>query len=274
MEPKGVRCGRLVVLGKDARLVTAAQILYQAGWVPLPPEKIREAQVVLMGTPTPSLEPFAAQLVQLPAGVPVFAGAVSAQAQQQAAALGLALVDYMESEELALFNAVPTAEGAIAILLNATSETLWRSRVLLVGYGRIAHVLAPRLMALGVQVTVAARRSAARMQARTMGCDTVDIDALPDAAAQTQFLINTVPYRLVTEETLTALPPDAFVLELAGTPGGVDLAAAQRLNVRVQTAPGLPGKCAPAAAGRGVGYTVIKYLNEHGFDAADPEKKE
>lgn len=274
MEPTGVCCGGLVVMGTDARLVTAAQILYQAGWEPLPPEKIREAQAVLLGTPTPSLEPFAAQLVQLPAGILVFAGAVSAQARRQAAALGVTLVDYMESEELTLFNAVPTAEGAISILLNATPETLWRSRALLVGYGRIARVLAPRLAALGVQVTVAARSAAARMQAQTLGCDAIEIAALPHAAQQVQFLINTVPHPLVTGEILTALQPDAFVLELAGAPGGVDLAAAQRLDVRVQVASGLPGKCAPAAAGRFVGYTVIEYLNKHGFDAADPEKKE
>lgn len=255
-----VVCRGFAVLGTDARLAAAAQVLCDAGWTLLPQPQLAHAQAVLLGTPTPSLEPFAAQLSQLPAGTPVFAGAVSAQARRTAAELGLHLVDYMESEDLALFNAVPTAEGAIGILLAATPDTLWRSRAVLVGYGRIARVLAPRLAALGVRVTVAARSAAARMQALSLGSAAAELDELPQLAARTRFLINTVPFPVVGEPVLAALPPDAFVLELAGAPGGVDRDAAERLGVRLQTAPGLPGKCAPVAAGRAVGRTVLEFL--------------
>ncbi len=262
METMNVAAARrgFAVLGTDARLATAAQVLCDAGWNLLPQPQLAYAQAVLLGTPTPSLEPFAAQLALLPPGTLVFAGAVSPSACRTAAELGLTLVDYMESEELALFNAVPTAEGAIGILLAATPETLWRSRAVLVGYGRIAKVLAPRLAALGMRVTVAARSAAARMQAQALGSEAAELSALPQLAARARFLINTVPSLVVDEAVLTALPPDAFVLELAGAPGGVDREAAQRLGVRLQLAPGLPGKCAPVAAGRAVGHTVLAFL--------------
>jgi hypothetical protein len=41
------------------------------------------------------------------------------------------------------------------------------------------------------------------------------------------------------------------------------------LGVRLQVAPGLPGKCAPVAAGRAVGYTVLEFLRR-----AAAERKE
>ena len=262
METMNVAAARrgFAVLGTDARLAAAAQVLCDAGWNLLPQPQLAYAQAVLLGTPTPSLEPFAAQLALLPPGTLVVAGAVAPSACRTAAELGLTLVDYMESEELALFNAVPTAEGAIGILLAATPETLWRSRAVLVGYGRIAKVLAPRLAALGMRVPVAARSAAARMQAQALGSEAAELSELPQLAARARFLINTVPSLVVDEAVLTALPPDAFVLELAGAPGGVDREAAQRLGVRLQLAPGLPGKCAPVAAGRAVGHTVLAFL--------------
>lgn len=268
----GLRPG-FSVLGQDARLAAAAQVLCDAGWTHLPPENCAAAQAVLLGTPTPTLHPFAAQLAQLRPGTPVFAGAVSPAARGQAAEYGLALVDYMQSEELTLFNAVPTAEGALAILLTATPETLWRSAVLLVGFGRVAAALAPRLAALGMRVTVVARRAAVRMQAQTLGFEAAACEELPSLAVKTDFLINTVPYPLVDETVLRALPPHAFVLELAGAPGGIATGVAEKLGVRVRAAPGLPGKIAPAAAGRAVGRTVLEFL-QRAANAAQTGEKE
>ncbi len=268
----GIRPG-FAALGQDARLAAAAQVLCDAGWLHLPPENLTAAQAVLLGTPTPSLQPFAAQLARLRSGTTVFAGAASPAARGQAAEYGLVLVDYMQSEELVLFNAVPTAEGALAILLTATPETLWRSSVLLVGFGRVAMALAPRLAALGMRVTVAARRAAACIQAQTLGFEAAFCEELPALAAKTDFLINTVPYPLVDETVLRALPPHAFVLELAGAPGGIAMDAAEKLGVRVQAAPGLPGKIAPAAAGRAVGRTVLEFL-QRAANAAQTGEKE
>ena len=62
---------------------------------------------------------------------------------------GLELVDYYKREELVALNALATAEGAIDELLRASPLTIWDSRVLIAGYGRIGKLLATRLRALG-----------------------------------------------------------------------------------------------------------------------------
>ncbi len=255
---------RFVVPAPDARLEAAAQVLCAEGCVRLPPEQAGEAAFVLLGVPVASLLPWRQLLAQVRPGTTLFIGAPSEEARRQAAELALPMVDYMESEELALFNAVPTAEGALAILLTATPETLWRSKVLLTGFGRISRVLAPRLQALGARVTVVARSAAARLQAEIAGYTAVGFDALLPCASRTDILINTVPFPVADETVLAALPQGAFVLELAGAPGGVDRAAAQRLAVQLRLAPGLPGKVAPAAAGRAIGRTILRFW--HGND--------
>jgi dipicolinate synthase subunit A len=77
-------------------------------------------------------------------------------------------------------NALITAEGALLLALSRREETLWGSRVLLTGMGRIAKVLLRQLVALGARVTVAARRPEDRQWARIGGAEAVDFAQLPD----------------------------------------------------------------------------------------------
>ena len=75
-----------------------------------------------------------------------------------AAERGLTIRDYFAREELAVANAVPTAEGAVQIAMEQLPITIHGARVLVVGFGRVGRALAQRLAALGAKVTVAARR--------------------------------------------------------------------------------------------------------------------
>ncbi len=264
-----------VALGSDARLTAAAQVLCRAGWVQLEQQDAHLAAFALLGVPTADLAPHRDVLARLRPGTLLFAGAVSRGARLAAAALSLPVIDYMDSEELALFNAIPTAEGAVGLLLAATPDTLWQARVLLLGYGRISQALLPRLLAFGARVTVAARSGTALARAAMWGgktaavTGTADDPALAQLAADADLLVNTAPALLVTRPVLEALPKHAFVLDLASAPGGVDLDAARQLGIGAMQAGGLPGKWAPAAAGRAVGRTVLQFLRRHG-PAAQP----
>ncbi len=72
-------------------------------------------------------------------------------------------------EELAVANAVPTAEGAIQIALEELPITLHGARALVIGYGRLGKALAQRLDGLGARVTVAARSWEALAWAQSRG---------------------------------------------------------------------------------------------------------
>ena len=174
----------------------------------------------------------------------------------------LVLRDYFAREELAVLNAIPTAEGAIQIAMEELPITLHDARVLVVGCGRLGKALAPRLRALGARVWVSARRYEQRAAAESMGLGSEGVDHLPDWLCSYDLVFNTVPARILGVEELAALKEGALVIDLASRPGGVDMDAAAALGVRVIWALSLPGKVAPVTSGRYIKDTVYHIMEE------------
>ncbi len=175
---------------------------------------------------------------------------------------GIRLIDYFESEILQLKNALPTAEGAIEIAMRELPVVLDGTQVAVVGYGRIGEVLSAKLKALGAEVTVHARRPAVCIRAELLGCFAKQItkERALDFANGTRVIFNTVPSRLFTHSVLETLPKDCLLIDLASAPGGVDMRAAEELEIRSIWATALPGKCAPESAGIILGQTVHSIL--------------
>ncbi len=254
---------RFAVIGTDGRQRAAAAYLARLGYPVAGEEGLVSADVVLLPTPLAAAKLSLPQLLaQLRPGTMVFAGAVKEREQAIAAAAGVQLFDCLAREELAILNAIPTCEGAIEILLHERDQTLWNSRVLILGFGRIAKLLAQRLAGFGALVTAAARRPDARALALALGYRALEIDRLRQTASEYEILVNTVPAPLIDRETAGFLRQDAFVLDLTSAPGGVDLDAAQQRGIRALRAGGLPAKCAPKTAGRFLAQTVLKMMEE------------
>lgn len=192
----------------------------------------------------------------------VCAGMVGEGLRRMTQERGLLLQDYFAREELAVLNAIPTAEGAIQIAMEELPITLHDARVLVVGFGRLGRALAPRLRALGARVWVSARRYEQRAAAECMGLGSEGVDHLPDWLCSYDLVFNTVPAPVLGVEELAALKEGALVIDLASRPGGVDMDAAATLGVRVVWALSLPGKVAPVTSGRYIKDTVYHIMEE------------
>lgn len=177
---------------------------------------------------------------------------------------GIPTVDYLEREELALLNAVPTAEGALQILLEELAYTICGTRILLLGFGRIGKRFASILHALGAKVTVASQDVAELACAEMCGCRAVPLRELTEHAGEFPVICNTIPAQILTASVLERIRSDALILDLASKPGGVDLAAAQSCSCRVVWALSLPGKTAPITAGEIIARTIFHILEERG----------
>ena len=173
---------------------------------------------------------------------------------------GLAAADYFEREELAVLNAVPTAEGAVQLAMEELPITLSGARCLITGYGRIGRVLARLLRGFDAEVTVAARRCSDRAWAQAQGCAAVDMTAL--VKKRYDVIFNTVPYKLFTREVLETLDKSTLLIDLASRPGGVDFTAAAELRIKTVWALSLPGRVAPKSAGEIIKQTVMNMLEE------------
>lgn len=192
------------------------------------------------------------------------AGMARPELQALAAARGVILRDYFAREELAVLNAIPTAEGAIRIAMEELPITLHDARVLILGFGRIGQALALRLRGLGVRVTAAVRRHDRQALARSMGVCAEGLGGLRAWLCAYDLVINTIPAPVLGREELAALKEGTPVIDLASRPGGVDFAAADELGVRTVHALSLPGKEAPVTAGRYIMDTVYHIMEEMG----------
>ena len=134
--------------------------------------------------------------------------------------------DYARDEALALENAELTAEAALPPLLARLSCPLRGSRILILGFGRIGKRLAWKLHTLGAAVTVAARRPEALALARILGLQTEPLGPQLQGLAVYDAVVNTVPAPVICDVQLSAIRPDAALLELASLPGGFCPAAA------------------------------------------------
>jgi dipicolinate synthase subunit A len=202
-------------------------------------------------------------LAMIGSGVPVIGGRISPAIWDRAKTLGVSLYDYAEREDFKIRNAVPTAEGAICLAMQALDRTLSGSHVAILGYGCIGAALAERLKHLGAHVTVAARKTRDVARIECAGLRAIHLTgegSLRPLTAGYDIIFNTVPYRLLTSKLLMSMPEKTLLVELASAPGGWDSTIA--LPCRAIYAPGIPGKHVPTTAGIIMAQTIDTILKE------------
>ena len=283
------------VVGGDQRQVWLARLLAEDGHtvhtyaLDLPPdagggpvarsslERIDRADCVVLPLPVagegltlhapldPAAPPLAQVLDRLTPGQVLCGGRVGPAVQALAGARGLTIHDYFAREELAVANAVPTAEGAVQLAMEHLPITVHGARTLVLGFGRVGRMTAQRFHALGARVTAAARRYEQLAWARAMGLDAQRLEELAGWLCGYDLIVNTVPARVLGRRELEDTRSDCLILDLASKPGGVDLSAAADLGRTVIWALSLPGKVAPVTAGAAIQTAIYNMLQELGY---------
>lgn len=165
-------------------------------------------------------------------------------------------IDYNTLDSFALLNAVPTAEGAIALAINETDFTLWKSKVLVVGYGRVGKIMADRLKVLGAEVTVSARKPKDFATLSALGFKYINTETLCDIYLDFDIIFNTVDVKVLSDNALENCPAD-LIIDLSSK-GGFNLNYAKALGIKAFKPGGIPGVCAPKTAGEILAKTVAE----------------
>jgi len=192
------------------------------------------------------------------------AGRINERILKMAQAYNIKPIDILEREEMAVLNAIPTAEGAIQIAMEELPITLNGSRVLVLGYGRLGKVLAKMLSGLGSEVYVAARKCSDIAWLKAYGIKSVYINELNKYLSDMDLIINTIPSRILDHEKLELIGKECLVIDLASKPGGVDFDKAKLIGIKVIWALSLPGKVAPVTAANYMKQTIYNILQELG----------
>lgn len=212
------------------------------------------------------IEPRLTEIIdKTPASTLILGGKIPRSVMRYAEEHNVKMIDYYEHEDFQIKNAVPTAEGALAIAMDTLPTTLADSRSAVTGYGRIGRTLAHRLLALGSRTSCIARSRRDLAWAECDGCTPIRLDEYLSAPEQFDVIFNTVPHIIFDSEVLSAISADTLFVDLASQCGGVDTAAAEAKGIRVIKALSLPGKTSPKSAGRIIFDTVKEILREEGI---------
>lgn len=175
-------------------------------------------------------------------GQMLIAGAISKEIKDLANSKNIKMVDIMEKEELAILNAISTAEGTIEIAISNTDKIIHGTKCLILGFGRIGKVLAKKLEGLSVNVSCAARKNEDFAWIEANGYNKVDINNIGQNLSEYDIIINTVPHLILDKEKLKHVRKDCLLIDLASKPGGIDFIEAEKQNLRTIWALALPRK--------------------------------
>ncbi|MCX7921563.1 MAG: dipicolinate synthase subunit DpsA [Clostridia bacterium] len=192
------------------------------------------------------------------------AGRISEKIAQMAQVYKIYSLDLLEREEMAILNAIPTAEGAIQIAMEEMPITLHNCNAMILGFGRIGKILAKMLSGIGANVYVEARKYADIAWIRSYSYKPIFINELKSNLKNMDVIFNTIPHVILDTEMLGKVSKDCVIIDLASKPGGVDFDKARELGVKTIWALSLPGKVAPVTAAEFIKDTIYNILDELG----------
>ena len=199
----------------------------------------------------------------------ILGGILPKEMEHIASVKNVTLYDFYLDESFQKKNALPSAEGALMIAMEHTEKTVKGMKALVCGYGRIGSQLSSILKALGASVSIASRSDSSLCEASMSGYQTARIDgygtALAEVAQDCDVIFNTAPAIIFGEQVISKMKKYPLYVEIASSPGGIDLSCARERQMRLIFAPSIPGKYAPASAGEYIFETICDILNKRGI---------
>ncbi len=192
------------------------------------------------------------------------AGKISDKISQLAKAYNVYSIDILKREEMAVLNAIPTAEGTIQLAMEELPIALSGSRVLVLGYGRVGKILSKMLSGIGADVYAGARKHSDIAWIKAYGHKPVYISQLQRVISDMDLIVNTIPSTILDISLLEKVAKECLIIDLASKPGGVDFEKAKTLGIKTIWALSLPGKVAPVTAAAYIKQTVYNIIEELG----------
>lgn len=165
-------------------------------------------------------------------------------------------------DDVAIYNSIPTVEGAIMMAIQHTDITIHGSNVVVLGLGRVGMSVARTFHLLGSKVKVGARKPEHIARITEMGLSPFHLDDVTNYVSDTDILINTIPHLIVTANVIAKLPVQTLIIDLASKPGGTDFRYAEKRGIKALLAPSLPGIVAPKTAGTILANVLSNLLDE------------
>ena len=198
---------------------------------------------------------------KLPENSIFFAGAIPKEIYDISG--DIPVYDYFKFEDVAIRNAVPTAEGAIQTAMAESDRTLFCSDALVAGCGRCGKALALMLKGIGANVTLTYRKSKDQAIIHGLGLKAVPAADLADEIKNHDFIFNTVPAEILDKNVLDRVNKNSLIIDIAKAPGGTDYPYAAEKGIKAIYCPALPGRVAPYTAAQILKDAILRTVQSH-----------
>lgn len=190
----------------------------------------------------------------------IFTGMMTDYLQHIKTTFNLSVVPLFNTDDIAIYNAVPTAEGTLQIAMEQTETTIFDMPVLVFGFGRVGQTIASLFHAVGAKVTVVTNDDAEL--ARATVCH-LQVRRLEEEIPFHLFhvIINTIPAPIITKNRLKKTNRNVCIIDIASAPGGIDASTKKACKRKIITAPGLPSKVAIQSASKIIADAIIRRVN-------------
>jgi dipicolinate synthase subunit A len=203
-----------------------------------------------------------AHLSALPKHCKIYTGMAKPYLRRLCEKHHIELVELFERDDVAIYNSIPTAEGAVMMAMQNTDITIHGSSCIILGLGRTGLTLARTLHGLGAKIKAGVRREDSFARAFEMGFEPFYMPDLARESGNVDLIFNTIPTMIVTAQVIAQLPLRACIIDLASKPGGTDFRFAEKRGIKAFLAPGLPGIVAPKTAGRIIADSLTRIILE------------
>lgn len=211
------------------------------------------------------------QIAALPQHAKIFTGFSGARLRELTNRLGIECIELLARDDLAIFNSIPTAEGAIGLAIEHTKKTIHSSLIIVLGFGRVGMTLARLLKAMGANVNVGVNSDEQFARATEMGLTPFNTQHTFPVSIPVDLIFNTIPSMIITASVIHDLPRETVIIDLASKPGGTDFRFAEKRQIKAFLAPSLPGIVAPKTAGTMLAATICQLIPVHAKERTSNE---
>lgn len=205
----------------------------------------------------------------LPAHCLVYTGMAKTYLRGLCAKHSLKLIELLNRDDVAIYNSIPTAEGALVMAIQNTDFTIHSSKSMVLGLGRTGFTMARSLQGLGATVKVGVRRQEHYARAEEMGWKPFMTSELLLHVPDVDLIFNTIPSMIINAQVLSRLSPHCVIIDLASAPGGCDFRYAEKRGIKAMLAPGLPGIVAPKSAGIIMANALVQSISDEALTKGD-----
>lgn len=242
--------------------VMSAELLQNADVLVLPTVGCDDEGNIIALFSSERLQLLEEHIAALPPRCMVYTGMAKSYLRGLCNKYSLKLVELLNRDDVAIYNSIPTAEGALVMAIQNTDFTIHGSTTMVLGMGRTGFTMARALQGLGSTVKVGVRKQEHYARAVEMGWKPFMTGELLLHVPDVDLIFNTIPSMIITAQALSRLPKHCVIIDLASAPGGCDFRYAEKRGIKAMLAPGLPGVVAPKSAGIIMANALVQSITE------------